>query len=64
MYDPAMVNYQRGEDLVRISMNLPRDMWKRLKIRAAEDESTATEIVVKLLEQYLSETKHQKKKAR
>ena len=56
-----MVNYQRGEDLVRISMNLPREVWKRLKIRAVEDDSTATEIVVKLLEQYLSEKTHKKK---
>jgi plasmid stability protein len=59
-----MVNYQRGEDLVRISMNLPREVWKRLKIRAAEDDSTATEIVVKLLEQYLSEKTPKKKQAR
>lgn len=48
---------QAGIDLVKVSMNLPVSLWKRLKIRAAQEETTATEIIVRLVKEYLSKPK-------
>jgi hypothetical protein len=51
---------QTGEDLVKISMNLPKDLWRELKIKAAETDTTATDIVLKLCEGYLTRRKKRK----
>ena len=48
------VKQQRGVDLFRVTMNLPRDLWRRLKLQAVKDDTTATSIVVKLVEAYLN----------
>jgi hypothetical protein len=47
------VKQQRGIDLFRITMNLPRKLWRRLKLQAVKEDTTATNIVVKLVEGYL-----------
>jgi hypothetical protein len=52
-----MVKYQRGEDLVKVSMNLPRELWKKLKLKAVRDDTTATKVLVKLAEEYLGRKK-------
>ena len=49
--------YQRGEDLVKVSMNLPRGLWRKLKLRALQDDTTATKILVKLAQDYLKTTR-------
>ena len=41
--------------MVKTTMVLPRDLWKLAKIRAAEDESHLSKVVVKALEAYLAE---------
>jgi len=35
-------------------MKLPVDLWKKLRLRAVQDDTTATQIVVTLVEEYLS----------
>lgn len=49
-----MVKYQRGEDLVQVSMRVPRALWKKLRLRAVHDDTTVTNILVKLAQNYLS----------
>ena len=53
---------QIGINLVKISMNLPVNVWKRLKLRAVHENTTATNIVVRIIEEHLG--KRKKKEAR
>jgi hypothetical protein len=39
---------------VKISLDFPRDLWKALKMRALQDDETATGILVRLTEAYLA----------
>jgi hypothetical protein len=48
-----VVKYQKGEYLVPVSMRVPRALWKKLQLRAVHEDTTATNIVVKLVEGYL-----------
>lgn len=41
-------------------MNLPREVWRALKIMAAETDRTATDIVVKLAEKHVESRKKKK----
>jgi len=52
---------QQGE-LVKISMNLPPDLWKQLKFKALEEDTTATDIVVRLAKRYLATAKGKKRR--
>jgi len=52
---------QKGE-LVKISMNLPPDLWKKLKFKALEEDTTATDILVRLTKEYLAKTKDRKRR--
>ncbi len=52
---------QKGE-LVKISMNLPPDLWKKLKFKALEEDTTATDILVRLAKEYLARTKGKKQR--
>jgi hypothetical protein len=56
-----VVKYQKGEDLVPVSMRFPRALWKKLRLRAVHDDTTVTNIVVKLAEEYLAKKPRQKK---
>jgi len=38
----------------KISLNFPGDLWKQLKLRAVEDDTTVTEILVRLSRDYLA----------
>ncbi len=40
-----------GLDLQKISINFPRQLWKKLKVKAAEEDTTITQILVRLVEQ-------------
>lgn len=44
----------------KISINFPSDLWKELKRRALEDDTTVTDILVRLSREYLA--KREKKK--
>jgi len=52
---------QKGE-LVKISMNLPPDIWRQLKFKALEEDTTATDILVRLAKEYLARTKGKKRR--
>ncbi len=54
---------QKGE-LVKISMNLPPDLWRELKFKALEESTAATDILVRLAKEYLATTKGKKKRKR
>ncbi len=41
-------------DTVKTTIRVPRALWKALRIRAVEDETSAEALVVKALEAYLS----------
>ena len=49
-----MVKREKKTDKVKISLDFPRDLWKALKMRALQDDQTATGILVRLTEAYLS----------
>ena len=51
---------QEGE-LVKISLNVPPDLWAKLKHAAIDENTTATEILVRLAKQYLEKGKVTKK---
>jgi len=53
---------QQGE-LVKISLNLPPELWTDLKFKALEEKTTATEILVRLAKQYLEKAKRKRKRA-
>jgi len=52
---------QKGE-LVKISMNLPPDLWKQLKFKALEENTTATDILVRLAKKHLATSKGKKRR--
>ena len=54
---------QQGK-LVKISLNVPPDLWIKLKHAAIDENTTATEIIVRLAEQYLEKAKNRKKGTR
>ncbi len=41
----------------KVSINFPRELWKQLKARAVEEETTVTEILMRLCRQYLAKGK-------
>ncbi len=40
-----------GAGLEKISINFPRDLWRKLRVKAAEEDTTITQILVRLVEQ-------------
>lgn len=42
-----------GFDLQKISINFPRDLWKKLRLKALQDDTTVTQILVELVERDL-----------
>ena len=38
---------------MRVSMLFPRSLWKRLRLKAVNEDTTATKLIVKLVEEYL-----------
>ncbi len=40
-------------DVIKTSLNLPAALWKRVKIRALEEDRNAQDIVIEMLEKYL-----------
>ncbi len=41
----------------KVSINFSKELWKQLKIRAAEEETTVTEILMRLSREYLAKGK-------
>ena len=40
-----------GKGLEKISINFPRDLWKKLKLKATMEDTTITQLLVQLVEQ-------------
>jgi len=40
-----------GGDLEKVSINFPRDLWKKLRVKAAGEDTTITQLLVQLVEQ-------------
>jgi hypothetical protein len=51
---------QKGQ-LVKISMNVPADVWKGLRFAAIEENTTATAILVRLAKDYLKQIRRKQK---
>ena len=47
---------------MKISLNIPPELWNDLKFKALEEKTTATEILVRLAKQYLEKAKGKKKR--
>ncbi len=41
----------------KVSINFPKELWKQLKVRAAEEETTVTEILMRLSREYFAKGK-------
>lgn len=48
-----------GEELIRLNVEIPKDLWRRARIRAAETDLNLRQIVIEALEQALG-TKQKK----
>ena len=48
---------KRNPVSIKISLNFPKDLWKGLKLRALQDDETATGILVRLSQAYLAKRK-------
>jgi hypothetical protein len=42
-------------ELKKTTVLLPAALWRRLRIRAAEESTSASQLLIRALEQYLSE---------
>ena len=51
-----------GLDLQKISINFPRQLWKKLKVKAAKEDTTVTQILVRLAEHDLGIKKGKEKR--
>jgi hypothetical protein len=47
---------QEGK-LIKVSMNFPPALWKALKYRALEEDTTTTAIIIRLAREYLANHK-------
>ncbi len=41
----------------KVSINFSKELWKQLKVRAAEEETTVTKILMRLSREYLAKGK-------
>jgi len=52
-----MVKILKKEVAKKVSINFSKELWKQLKVRAAEEETTVTEILMRLSQEYLAKGK-------
>jgi len=55
--DAYMADKLEGDNLRKISINFPADLWKLLKFRALQEDKNVTEILVQLSREYLARGK-------
>jgi len=53
MYRFIMGKKLDGRGLNKVSINFPSDLWKKLTVKAAEEDTTITQLLVQLVEQEL-----------
>jgi len=51
MYRFTMGKKLDGKGLEKVSINFPSDLWRKLRVKAAEEDTTITQILVRLVEQ-------------
>ncbi len=51
MYRFTMGKKLDGRGLEKVSINFPSDLWKKLRVKAAEEDTTITQLLVRLVEQ-------------
>ncbi len=47
----------KKEEMRKVSINFSKDLWTKLKIRAAEEDTTVTEILMRLSRDYFAKGK-------
>jgi len=47
----------KKEQMRKVSINFSRDLWTKLKVKAAEEDTTVTEILMRLSREYLAKGK-------
>jgi hypothetical protein len=52
---PKTLASRRGEDKVRLNADIPKALYRKVKQRALDEETTITELTLKALLQYLNE---------
>ena len=53
---PKTLASLRGEEpKARLNVDIPKEIYRKLKRRAVDDDTTVTEIILKLVSEYLSE---------
>jgi hypothetical protein len=53
---PKTLASLRGEgEKARLNVDLPKDLYRKLKRRAVDEDTSVTEIVLKLLSEYLQD---------
>lgn len=62
---PRKIAWPAPEGYKRLTINMRLELHKRMKVAAAEEETTATAIIERLLEEYLAqrEARQHKKKS-
>jgi len=50
-----------GKGLEKVSINFPRDLWRKLRVKAAEEDTTITQILVRLVEQEFNVPKNKRR---
>ena len=41
------------EDTIRMNINVPRNFYKKVKLKAVEEDSTISNLVIKAIENYI-----------
>jgi hypothetical protein len=53
---PKTLASLRGEgEKARLNVDIPKEVYRKLKRRAVDEDTTVTEIILKLVTEYLSE---------
>lgn len=53
---PKTLASLRGEgEKARLNVDMPKDVYRKLKRRAVDEDTTVTDIILKLVSEYLSE---------
>ncbi len=61
MYRFNMGKKLDGRGLEKVSINFPSDLWKKLRVKAAEEDTTITQLLVQMVEQELGIPKNKRR---
>jgi macrodomain Ter protein organizer (MatP/YcbG family) len=49
-----MIQRTQKQETRKISINFPSGLWKELKLKALQEDTTVTEVLVRLTKEYLA----------